>query len=186
MNDRPAVRGARRSGFRTAATEAWAKAWIAALRSAPVDGYGVGTQLVVGSGHPTVGLVYKLVAREDADGELVGVAKRSSAKESWPGRHWARRRHDANGVATEEVVGTGATPPLADGERDLLVPLVRGGEVVGREPLDAAALRAFASGRLAHYKIPRYVHLVDEFPMTVTGKIRKVDMRAESTRLLGL
>ena len=55
-----------------------------------------------------------------------------------------------------------------------------------REPLDAAALRAFASGRLAHYKIPRYVHLVDEFPMTVTGKIRKVDMRAESTRLLGL
>ena len=54
------------------------------------------------------------------------------------------------------------------------------------EPLDAAALRAFASGRLAHYKIPRYVHLVDEFPMTVTGKIRKVDMRAESTRLLGL
>ncbi|WP_348733826.1 AMP-binding protein [uncultured Mycolicibacterium sp.] len=55
-----------------------------------------------------------------------------------------------------------------------------------REPLDAAALRNFASGRLAHYKIPRYVHLVDEFPMTVTGKIRKVDMRAESTRLLGL
>ena len=55
-----------------------------------------------------------------------------------------------------------------------------------REPLDAAALRAFASGRLAHYKIPRYVHLVDEFPMTVTGKIRKVDMREESTRLLGL
>ena len=55
-----------------------------------------------------------------------------------------------------------------------------------REPLDAAALRTFASGRLAHYKIPRYVHLVDEFPMTVTGKIRKVDMRAESARLLGL
>ena len=55
-----------------------------------------------------------------------------------------------------------------------------------REPLDAAALRNFASGRLAHYKIPRYVHLVDEFPMTVTGKIRKVDMRAESARLLGL
>ncbi|MEC9322723.1 MAG: AMP-binding protein [Actinomycetota bacterium] len=55
-----------------------------------------------------------------------------------------------------------------------------------REPLDAAALRAFASGRLAHYKIPRYVRLVDEFPMTVTGKIRKVDMREESARLFGL
>ncbi len=106
-----------------------------------MDGYGVGTQLVVGSGHPTVGLVYKLVAREGADGELVGVAKRSSAKESWPGRHWARRRHDVGGTATEEVVGTGDAPALADGERDLLVPLVRDGEVVGREPLTAARER---------------------------------------------
>ncbi|WP_173010058.1 AMP-binding protein [Mycolicibacterium sp. P9-64] len=56
----------------------------------------------------------------------------------------------------------------------------------GREPLDAAAVRAFATGKLAHYKIPRYVHVVDEFPMTITGKIRKVDMRAETVRLLGL
>src|SRR5690349_8481661 len=43
--------------------------------------------------------------------------------------------------------------------------------------LTADELRAFASGKLAHYKIPRYVHVVDEFPMTVTGKIRKVQMR---------
>lgn len=114
---------------------------IAALGSAPVDSYGVGTQLVTGSGHPTVGLVYKLVAREGADGELVGVAKRSTAKESWPGRHWARRRHDATGTATAEVVGTGTPPPPADGERDLLVPLVRAGQVVGREPLEAARER---------------------------------------------
>jgi fatty-acyl-CoA synthase len=56
----------------------------------------------------------------------------------------------------------------------------------GREPLDADAVRAFAAGKLAHYKIPRYVHVVNEFPMTVTGKVRKVDMRAESVRLLGL
>ncbi|MFN3008093.1 AMP-binding protein [Mycolicibacterium wolinskyi] len=56
----------------------------------------------------------------------------------------------------------------------------------GRDPLDADAVRAFATGKLAHYKIPRYVHIVDEFPMTVTGKIRKVDMRAESVRILGL
>ena len=45
------------------------------------------------------------------------------------------------------------------------------------EPLDAEGVRAFATGRLAHYKIPRYVLVVDEFPMTVTGKIRKVQMR---------
>jgi len=56
----------------------------------------------------------------------------------------------------------------------------------GAEPLDADAVREFARGRLAHYKIPRYVHLVDEFPMTVTGKIRKVQMREESVRILGL
>ncbi|BBX01652.1 AMP-binding protein [Mycolicibacterium moriokaense] len=56
----------------------------------------------------------------------------------------------------------------------------------GRTPLDADAVREFASGKLAHYKIPRYVHIVDEFPMTVTGKVRKVEMRTETVRLLGL
>jgi len=52
--------------------------------------------------------------------------------------------------------------------------------------LSAEALREFCTGKLAHYKIPRYVHVVDEFPMTVTGKVRKVEMRAESVKLLGL
>ncbi|MDR3661243.1 MAG: AMP-binding protein [Mycobacterium sp.] len=56
----------------------------------------------------------------------------------------------------------------------------------GAEPLDAKAIRDFAAGSLAHYKIPRYVRVVEEFPMTVTGKVRKVDMRAESVRLFGL
>lgn len=56
----------------------------------------------------------------------------------------------------------------------------------GAEPLDAPAVRAFCDGRLAHFKIPRYVLLVEEFPMTVTGKIRKVEMREESTARLGL
>ncbi len=55
-----------------------------------------------------------------------------------------------------------------------------------RPPLDADAVRAYATGKLAHYKIPRYVLVVDEFPMTVTGKIRKVDMRARSVEALGL
>jgi fatty-acyl-CoA synthase len=56
----------------------------------------------------------------------------------------------------------------------------------GADPLDADGVRAFATGKLAHYKIPRYVMLVDEFPMTVTGKIRKVQMREESAQKLGL
>ncbi|BBZ55937.1 AMP-binding protein [Mycolicibacterium phocaicum] len=56
----------------------------------------------------------------------------------------------------------------------------------GAAPLDAAAIREFTADRLAHFKIPRYVHVVDEFPMTITGKVRKVDMRAESIRIFGL
>ncbi|MFC7676608.1 AMP-binding protein [Mycolicibacterium sp. GCM10028919] len=56
----------------------------------------------------------------------------------------------------------------------------------GATPLDVAGVRAFAEGRLAHYKIPRYVQLVEEFPMTVTGKIRKVEMRERSVEMLGL
>jgi len=56
----------------------------------------------------------------------------------------------------------------------------------GAPELTAQALREFCTGKLAHYKIPRYVQVVDEFPMTVTGKVRKVQMRAESVKLLGL
>jgi fatty-acyl-CoA synthase len=56
----------------------------------------------------------------------------------------------------------------------------------GAEPLDAAAVKEFCQGRLAHYKVPRYVQVVDEFPMTVTGKVRKVEMREKSVELLGL
>ncbi|HEU0289026.1 MAG TPA: AMP-binding protein [Nocardioidaceae bacterium] len=56
----------------------------------------------------------------------------------------------------------------------------------GAGPLTAETLREYCDGKLAHYKIPRYVHVVDEFPMTVTGKIRKVQMRAEAVELLGL
>jgi fatty-acyl-CoA synthase len=52
--------------------------------------------------------------------------------------------------------------------------------------LDAESLRAFCAGKLAHYKIPRYLHVVDEFPMTVTGKVRKVEMRERAVEILGL
>jgi fatty-acyl-CoA synthase len=55
----------------------------------------------------------------------------------------------------------------------------------GAPTLTAEALREFCAGQLAHYKIPRYVHIVDEFPMTVTGKVRKVEMREHAASLLG-
>ncbi|GAA3526837.1 AMP-binding protein [Amycolatopsis ultiminotia] len=54
----------------------------------------------------------------------------------------------------------------------------------GAEQMTAESLRAFATDKLAHYKIPRYLLVVDEFPMTVTGKVRKVEMREQSVRML--
>ncbi|TDL41264.1 AMP-binding protein [Arthrobacter nitrophenolicus] len=56
----------------------------------------------------------------------------------------------------------------------------------GAEPLDADAVAGFCRGNLAHYKIPRYVEVRDSFPMTVSGKIRKVQMREEAVERLGL
>ena len=56
----------------------------------------------------------------------------------------------------------------------------------GAEPLTAESVRELCTGQIARYKIPRYVQVVDEFPMTVTGKVRKVEMREKSVELLGL
>ena len=120
---------------------------IAALAAAPVDGYGVGTSLVTGSGAPTAGLVYKLVARENRDGLMVGVAKRSKDKLSIAGQKWALRRRNRAGVAQAEVIGIGR-PPTDDGDdRLLLAELVRDGKPVGGEPLDRARERHAASLR---------------------------------------
>ena len=114
---------------------------IAGLASAPVDGYGVGTQLVTGSGHPTCGFVYKLVAHEGTDGLMVSVAKKSKDKASLGGRKYALRRLDTDDVAEAEVIGIGQPPEGDTNDRPLLVQLVKDGEVVGRQPLDVARWR---------------------------------------------
>ncbi|MGO8957995.1 MAG: nicotinate phosphoribosyltransferase [Streptosporangiaceae bacterium] len=128
---------------------------IAALAAAPVDGYGVGTSLVTGSGAPTAALVYKLVARADGDAVLRPVAKQSVGKPSRGGRKWAVRVLDAAGHAVTELVtdtdpgaaaepGEPAEPGKAGesaGRRPLLRRLVRGGETLGREPIAAARAR---------------------------------------------
>lgn len=123
----------------TSDLDEWA---IAALAAAPVDGYGVGTQLVTGSGHPTCGFVYKLVAREGDTGALEPVAKRSRGKASIGGRKVAWREV-VGGVAVAEHVLAGVEPalPATYEGRALQVPLVRSGEIVGREPLAAARER---------------------------------------------
>ena len=127
---------------------------IAGLAVAPVDGYGVGTALVTGSGAPTAALVYKLVARSPepvADEEVIDytmlqpVAKRSVGKPGRGGRKWAVRERSAGGEAvTERIL---LTPPanLGPTDRVLLQELVKDGKVVGREPLAEARERHKAS-----------------------------------------
>ena len=114
---------------------------LAALAVAPVDGYGVGTALVTGSGHPTCGFVYKMVARGDpgSDEPRTPVAKLTRDKLSIGGRKWPSRRKDPDGVAEAEVVRIGGPPPPdAERERELLIPLMRKGERVHDESLEAA------------------------------------------------
>ncbi|MEJ5915200.1 nicotinate phosphoribosyltransferase [Pseudokineococcus sp. 1T1Z-3] len=124
---------------------------VAALASAPVDGYGVGTSLVVGSGAPTAGLVYKMVAREDADGCLRGVAKASSGKAGVAGakRAW---REVTSGTASAEVLvveDADGHAEEAPGARPLQVPLVRGGEVVDARTTGAEGVRRAAERHAA-------------------------------------
>lgn len=114
---------------------------IATLAAAPVDGYGVGTSLVTGSGAPTSGFVYKLVAREDDAGTMQPVAKKSVDKASVGGRKWALRRLSSSGTAQAEVVGIGALPVDDGDDRALLVPFVEGGRRVHHDTLDDARAR---------------------------------------------
>ena len=108
---------------------------IAALAASPVDAYGVGTSVVTGSGSPTAGMVYKLVARQDADGGWVSVAKASADKASTGGRKSAFRRL-REGTATAEVVAVAdgfeplATAAQHPDARALQVDLIRSGEIV--------------------------------------------------------
>jgi len=114
---------------------------IQGLAVAPVDSYGVGTSLVTGSGHPTCGMVYKLVARVGADGVMSPVAKKSKEKKSVGGRKFAMRRRSTRGVAQAEVLGIGETPDHDYNDRSLLVQLVADGKRVYDEPLEVARER---------------------------------------------
>lgn len=127
---------------------------IAALAASPVDAYGVGTSVVTGSGAPTAGMVYKLVARQDAAGGWVSVAKASTDKASKGGRKAAFRSLE-NGTATRELIavsdGFEQVQTAADqpGARALQVTLVAGGDV------DAAYLGAdgVAAARGHHLRV---------------------------------
>ncbi|MFS0854489.1 nicotinate phosphoribosyltransferase [Microbacterium sp. 179-I 3D4 NHS] len=107
---------------------------IAALAASPVDAYGVGTSVVTGSGYPTASMVYKLVARQDAAGSWIGVAKASADKASHGGRKAAFRTHE-DGVASAEtiLVADGfeqlESPSMTADGRPLQVTLVDNGDI---------------------------------------------------------
>jgi nicotinate phosphoribosyltransferase len=98
---------------------------LAALATAPVDAYGVGTSVVTGSGAPTANFIYKLV---EVDGRPV--AKRSEDKATHGGRKTAVRRHRPTGTATEEVLHAQGTPEPRDHDRALQLPFVRDGHLL--------------------------------------------------------
>lgn len=110
---------------------------VAALASSPVDSFGVGTSVVVGSGSPTMSMVYKLVARQDDNGTWVSVAKKSADKASVGGRKSVRRLLDTRGTAHAECIYLGDGPAgAAEGSasegREVLEPLVTAGTIADR------------------------------------------------------
>lgn len=124
-------------------------------RNIPVDGIGAGTKVVTGSGHPTAGMVYKLVAIEENDGTLRSVAKKASGKISNGGRKWAWRQADSNGNATRERVWVRNNPKFAEQyvstpeARTLQNVYIEKGEVVFNPTLDEIkAHHEFAMGEM--------------------------------------
>ena len=106
---------------------------LAALQTAPVDSYGVGTMLVTGSGAPTCAMVYKLTEREGADGVMAPVMKKSKDKATTPGRKLAYRSYEYNLAEAEHVI-SGSEDKLAgytpeEGWKDLLVDYVDHGRI---------------------------------------------------------
>ncbi|WP_309647261.1 nicotinate phosphoribosyltransferase [Nocardioides sp.] len=114
---------------------------ITALADAPIDGYGVGTRVVTGSGHPTASLVYKLVAVADSpDAPLRPVAKNSADKASSGGRKTAHRTYDDGRLVAETF-----TVDSAGRDDAVQVPLLRAGRIVHEPTLEEVRAHAAAS-----------------------------------------
>jgi nicotinate phosphoribosyltransferase len=148
---------------------------IAALAAAPVTAYGVGTSLVTGSGAPTAGMVYKLVAREGSDGTLQPVAKHSDGKVGIGGRKWAGRRHDADGIAIEELLSIGQSLAGHSDVRELQVPHFSRGEQVNQETLEDARARHASS--LA--QLPATAHQLSRGEPVIPTRFRHRDPSTE-------
>lgn len=130
---------------------------IAGLAVAPVDSYGVGTQLVIGSGVPTASMVYKLVSRQGDDGRWVNVAKASKDKASVGGDKWGLRRLDEDGVATAEVVRIGGRPENDGNDRPVTCDFIVDGELQDGWTGPAGVTRAVEHHAAARAELPRAI-----------------------------
>lgn len=126
---------------------------IAGLRGAPVDVFGVGTSVVTGSGHPAVGLVYKLVARTSDEGSWVPVAKRSFHKSNPGGKKEAYRILE-QGVATEELVSTDPDTVPPSSARTLLHTILEGGSAPSTDSAHTILESAREHHRMALAEMP--------------------------------
>ena len=154
---------------------------IAALGAAPVDSYGVGTKLVTGSGVPTAALVYKVVQREDSNGETVLVAKKAESKSTVGGRKVAGRVLGEDGYATEELLLVGTSfeegqALLAErGARPLQVQLVRGGQIDAAAWGSEALSRAQEHHLRARNELPYQAWRLSEGEAAIPTRYEKVD-----------
>ena len=154
---------------------------IAALGAAPVDSYGVGTKLVTGSGVPTAALVYKVVQREDGNGQTVLVAKKAESKSTVGGRKVAGRVMGEDGYATEELLLVGTSfeegqALLAErGARPLQVQLVRGGQIDAEAWGSEALARAQEHHLRARNELPYQAWRLSEGEAAIPTRYEKVD-----------
>lgn len=154
---------------------------IAALGAAPVDSYGVGTKLVTGSGVPTAALVYKVVQREDSNGETVLVAKKAESKSTVGGRKVAGRVLGEDGYATEELLLVGTSfeegqALLAErGARPLQVRLVHGGQIDAAAWGSEALSRAQEHHLRARNELPYQAWRLSEGEAAIPTRYEKVD-----------
>jgi putative nicotinate phosphoribosyltransferase len=153
---------------------------ITALSDAPIDGYGVGTRVATGSGHPTASMVYKLVAVSDTvGGPLRAVSKRSKDKVSVGGHKTAWRQHDDAGLLVRESFTTPGDPQPAAATR-VQIPVMRVGVTVHQPSTDE--VRAFTAAVLS--SLPAEAHSVSAGPpyLTVTQALIEQESSMHNSR----
>lgn len=153
---------------------------IASLAAAPVDAYGVGTQLVTGSGAPTSSMVYKLVSRQNSAGVMESVAKASSSKTSLGGNKTAARELGPDGTASSEVIlvgDHGATKQWFldnPSSRPLHIDLVTGGKVDQSLTHENGVRLATERHAASRAELPRYALRLSTGDAAIPTRIESV------------